>query len=77
MKNARFSTGLKKRRNRPAIKTTFMELIREITKLTKDDALVQEIVKRIFASHRVRSTRTRAPVRLINNSDHARPRAWA
>jgi hypothetical protein len=86
MKNRRFSRGLTERRQRPAIKTTFMELIREITNLTKDDALVLEVVKRIFASHRVRLTRTLAPVRLTNDniSRHARRRhgftrstAWA
>ena len=77
MTNRRCSSRPSVRRDRPAIKTTFMELIREITELTKDDALVLEIVKRIFASHRVRSIRTLAPVRLINTSDHPHRRAWA
>ena len=61
---------------RAPIKTTFMELLKEITSLTRDDALALEVVKRIFASHRVRLTRTLAPVRLVNNlSDRAVRRA--
>jgi hypothetical protein len=48
------------------ITTSFMELLKIITGLTKDDAVVLEIVKRIFDAHSVRLARTLAPVRLVN-----------
>jgi hypothetical protein len=66
MKNKRFSARLPGRKDRIAIKTTFLDLLKEITDLTKDDAVVLEVVKRIFNSHRVRLVRTLAPVRLVN-----------
>ncbi len=48
------------------IKTTVMELIESLSSLTKDDALVVETMKNIFASYQVRLARTLAPVRLVN-----------
>ena len=70
MKNKRYLSMAAK--PRAPIKTTFMDLLKEITSLTRDDAVALEVVKRIFASHRVRLTRTLAPVRLVNNlSDRA------
>ena len=50
----------------PMITTSFMELLKIITRLTKDDAVVLEIVKRIFDAHSVRLARTLAPVRLVS-----------
>jgi hypothetical protein len=47
------------------IKTTFMELLDELSSITKDDALVVAAVKSIFSSYKVRFTRTLAPVRLV------------
>jgi hypothetical protein len=46
---------------RATIRTTFMDVLKELTKLTKDDALVLAVFKRIFDSHRVRLARTLAP----------------
>ena len=47
------------------IRTTFMELIEELTKLTRDDALVLAVVESIFGSYRVRHARSLVPVRLV------------
>ena len=66
MKNKQFSGLSAARSGRPPIRTSFMDLLKVITRLTKDDELVLEIVKRIFKSHSVRLTRTLAPVRLVN-----------
>ena len=71
MKNKRFSARLA-RKDRMAIKTTFLDLLKEITDLTKDDTVVLEVVKRIFNSHRVRLVRTLAPVRLVNGKAASR-----
>ena len=48
------------------IKTTFMELLDELSSITQDDALVMAAVKDIFGSYRIRFTRTLAPVRLVS-----------
>ena len=48
------------------MKTTFMELIEELSSITQDDALVLAAVKNIFRSYKVRMVRTLAPVRLVN-----------
>jgi len=72
MKNKRFSARLPARKDRMAIKTTFLDLLKEITDLTKDDTVVLEVVKRIFNSHRVRLVRTLAPVRLVNGKAASR-----
>jgi len=66
VKNKQFSALSAARSGRPPIRTSFMDLLKVITRLTKDDELVLEIVKRIFESHSVRLTRTLAPVRLGN-----------
>jgi hypothetical protein len=49
------------------IKTSFMELIQELSKLTKDDSLVVGAVKDIFSKYNVVATRTLAPVKLVAN----------
>ncbi len=46
------------------IKTTFMELLDELSSITQDDALVMATMKNIFSSYKVRFARTLAPVRL-------------
>jgi len=48
------------------IRTTFMELIEELTNLTRDDALVLAAVRNIFGTYRVRFVHTMAPVRLVS-----------
>lgn len=72
--------------NRATIRTTFMDVLKELTNLTKDDALVLAVFKRIFASHRVRLARTLAPVKLVEDkgstrrarrTGFGRTKAWA
>ncbi|HEU4343908.1 MAG TPA: hypothetical protein VFU31_20330 [Candidatus Binatia bacterium] len=53
------------------VKTTFMELIQELSNLTDDDNLVVAAVKNILRSYNVRAIRSLAPVRL---ADTASPR---
>ena len=47
------------------MRTTFMDLLQELTNLTKDDALVLAALKNIFDCHNVRLVRSLAPVRLV------------
>lgn len=47
------------------IKTTMMELIQELSRLTKDDSLVVAAVKNIFARYNVRLGQSFMPVRLV------------
>lgn len=54
------------------IKTTFMELLDELSSITNDDALVIATVKSIFSSYKVRFTHTLAPVRLVGGDDTPR-----
>jgi len=51
------------------IKTTFMELLDELSSITQDDALVMAAVKNIFSSYKVRFTHTLAPVRLVGGDE--------
>jgi hypothetical protein len=48
-----------------SIKTSFLELIQELAKLTKDDNLVVAAVQNIFSQYRVTIARTMAPVKLV------------
>jgi hypothetical protein len=48
-----------------SIKTSFLELIQELAKLTKDDNLVVAAVRSIFRQYNVTMTRTMAPVKLV------------
>ena len=57
--------AMSREKNGP-IRTTFMELIEEITNLTRDDALVLAVVRSILGSYRVRLAHTMAPVRLVS-----------
>lgn len=68
------------------IRTTFMELIGELTNLTRDDALVLAAVRSILGTYRVRLTHTMVPVRLVSaqgsitrNTNHRAQRVptWA
>ena len=45
---------------RATIRTTLLDVLKELTHLTKDDAAVLAVFKRIFDSHRVRLARTLA-----------------
>ncbi len=54
------------------IKTTFMELLDELSSITKDDAQVMAAVKSIFSSYKVRFTHTLAPVRLVGSDETTR-----
>ena len=71
-------------RKRGAIRTSLLELLKELTSITQDDALVLAVFRHIFNSHRVRVSRTLAPVKLVANSS-SRPhrvrfsasKAWA
>jgi len=54
-----------RRPNKSAITTTVFDLLRELTALTKDDALVMAAIKNIFTTRNVRLTRSLAPVRLV------------
>ena len=54
------------------IKTTFFELLEELTRMTKDDALVLAMMKNIFASYQVRFARSLAPVRLVHGDSPAK-----
>jgi hypothetical protein len=64
------------------IKTTFLELIQEVAKLTKDDNQVMAAVKNIFRQYNVKFTRTLTPVKLIATVKPVRARvgglpSWA
>ena len=51
------------------IKTTFLELLDELSRITKDDALVMAGVKNIFSSYKIRFAHTLAPVRLVGGTE--------
>lgn len=60
------------------VKTTVLDLLKELTALTKDDALVLAAMKNIFATCNVRLARTLAPVRLVGSQAPRRHRpVWA
>ena len=48
------------------IRTTFMELLQELSRLTTNDDVVLAVVKNIFHTHRIRLARSLAPVCLVN-----------
>jgi len=50
------------------ITTTFMDLLQELTNLTKDDTLVLAALKNIFDCYNVRLVRSLTPVRLAATS---------
>ena len=47
------------------IKTSFMEILDELTRLTKDDAVVLAAIKAIFSAYRIRLAKSAATVRLV------------
>jgi hypothetical protein len=51
-----------------SIRTTFMDMLQELTNLTKDDALVLAALKNIFDCYNVKLVRSLAPVRLVVTS---------
>jgi hypothetical protein len=60
-------TGLKPavRPKTTLIRTTFMDLLQQLTNLTKDDALAVATLKNIFDCYNVRLVRSLTPVRLM------------
>ena len=50
-----------------SIRTTVLDLLEELTLLTKDDALVMATIKNIFATYDVRLARSLVPVRLVTS----------
>jgi hypothetical protein len=52
------------------IRTTFMDLIRELGQLTNDDGMVVAAVKSVFNSHNVRFAHSLAPVRLVAGGEN-------
>jgi hypothetical protein len=66
MRNKRSSTHSAASKATTPIKTTLMDLMRELTRMTDDDRQVMAVVKNIFASHKVRLSRSLAPIRLVN-----------
>lgn len=54
------------------IRTTFMDLIRELGQLTKDDGMVVAAVKSVFNSHNVRFAHSLAPVRLVAGGENVK-----
>jgi hypothetical protein len=60
-------TGLKSgvRPKTTLIRTTFIDLLQQLTNLTKDDALVVAALKDIFDCYNARLVRSLAPVRLV------------
>jgi hypothetical protein len=55
----------RKRAREKPIRTTFIELIQELSNLTSDDSLVVAAVKSILDTHNVRLSRSLLPVRLV------------
>jgi hypothetical protein len=55
----------RKRAGGKLIRTTFLELIQELSSLTSDDSLVVAAVKNIFDTYNVRLSRSLLPVRLV------------
>ena len=72
MKNRLAKSQLIKQPKARPIKTTVMDLLEQLTSLTKDDAVVLALMKTIFASFRVRLAGSLAPVRLVNDDLSAR-----
>src|SRR5207253_11238753 len=56
------------------IKTTFMELIQELSKLTQDDSLVIAAIRNICGTYNVVATRTLSPVKLVPSTRPAQCR---
>jgi hypothetical protein len=54
------------------IKTTLMELLEELTSLTRDDALVMAALGNIFSAYQVRFGRALAPARLVRTGTPTR-----
>jgi hypothetical protein len=68
MTKKRVRTKSPRRIIKTSIRTTVMDLLEELTALTKDDTLVMAAVKNIFATRNVRLARTLAPVRLVSRT---------
>jgi hypothetical protein len=66
MTKKRVRTKSPHRIKKTSIRTTVLDILEELTALTKDDTLVMAAMKNIFATHNVRLARTLAPVRLVS-----------
>ena len=66
MRTKRPSANPARRKPAAPIKTTLMDLVRELGRVTEDDTQVMAMVKNIFASYKVRLSRSLVPVRLVN-----------
>jgi len=77
MRTKRSSANPARRKPVAPIKTTLMDLVRELGRVTEDDTQVMAMVKNIFASYKVRLSRSLVPVHLVNGdvSDRAARRA--
>ena len=65
MRRKRIMLNKNARPKRTLIKTSILELMQELSRLTRDDSLVIAAVKNIFASYNVRLSQSSARVRLI------------
>lgn len=74
MKPSRPASRAVNRSNDIPIRTTFWELIQELSAMTKDDSLVIAAMKSLFATHHVRIGPGLAPVRLVSGESPAKPR---
>ncbi len=54
-------------RKNKRVRTSIMELVGELSKLTKDDNLVVAAVRQIFGAYNVRLAGVPVPVRLVNS----------
>ena len=54
------------------IRTSVLELIEALSSLTHDDHLVLSAVKEIFATHKIVTVRSLAPVRLVANNPYVK-----
>jgi hypothetical protein len=82
MKHRRITRNLIDGAGTAPIRTTFLELIQELAKLTKDDNHVMAAVRDIFRHYNVKFTRTLTPVKLVATVKPVRARvgrrpSWA
>jgi hypothetical protein len=72
MKRTRPATLVANRNNNISLRTSFWELIQELSAMTKDDKLVIAAMQSIFATHHARIGSSLAPVRLVSSESPAK-----
>ena len=77
MKQNRTAQMRKRATTNGPIKTSLLELLQELSRLAKDDALVLAAVKDIFASYKVHLSRSLTPLRLVEVRNPAGIKATA